>query len=424
MHIQGMQRRAPLIAFAALLLVQSLGAQGSGGVNAPAQRDKPHVVLISFDGMRHEYLDRIELPNFQRVMRAGVRAAGLIPTFPSKTFPNHYTVVTGLHAGRHGLVGNSFWDPARNAGYRMADTLAVRDASWYRGEPIWVTAERQGMVSASFYWPGSEAPIGGVRPSFVKKYDGRVPNFDRVDTVLSWLALPAPSRPHLITLYFSTTDHAGHDHGPLSPQVDTAAWVVDSALGRLIAGIERLPIRDRVYLVLVSDHGMTEQSPRWYVALDTLIDTTGVYVADAGPNAHLHIRGGPDRARTLRDSINRRMRRGRAYLRSELPARLHVSHEPRVGDVVVLMQEHFTIGRAARPPKEGTGNHGWDPAIASMQGIFVASGPGIPAGTTIPPFENVEIYPWLAELLALKPAAGTDGRPGWLAARIAAGTRP
>lgn len=407
-----------LLALALLVAASPAAGQGTGGINAAAHRDKPYVILISFDGMMPEYLDRIELPNFQRVMRAGVRSAGMIPTFPSKTFPNHYSIVTGWHAGRHGLVGNTIWDPERNAGYRMSDTLAVRDPAWYRGEPIWVTAEKQGMVAASFYWPGSEAPIGGVRPTFVKKYDGRVPNFTRVDTVLSWLRLPPAIRPHMITLYFSTVDGAGHDHGPLSPQIDTATWAVDSALGRLMDGIEQLEIRNRVYLVLVSDHGMSEQSPRWFVALDTLIDTVGVIAVDPGPNVNLHVRGGTPRARVLRDSINRRMRHGLAYLRGELPARLHYDSDPRVGDIVVLMDEHFTIGRRDRAPREGTATHGWDPAIESMHAIFVASGPKLPGGKTIPTFENVHVYPWLAALLGLKPAAGTDGRAGHLAALI------
>jgi|SRR5687768_17830954 predicted AlkP superfamily pyrophosphatase or phosphodiesterase len=396
-----------------VILASSLSAQGSGGSNSTRQQRKPYVILISFDGMKPEYLDRIELPNFQRVIRAGVRSVGMIPTFPTKTFPNHYAIVTGWHAGRHGLVGNSFWDPARNAGYRISDTLAVRDPSWYRGEPIWVTAEKQGMVAASFFWPGSDAAIGGTPPTFAKKYDGKVPNFDRVDSVLAWLRLPPQNRPHMITMYFSDTDGAGHEHGPLSPQLDTAAWAVDSALGRLLDGIDRLEIRKLVYLVLVSDHGMSEQSPRWHVALDTLIDTAGVFIVEPGPNVNLHVRG-TARARMLRDSINRRMRHGRAYLRGEIPARFHYNSDPRVGDVVVIMDEHFTIGRSANAPREGTATHGWDSQLRSMHAIFVASGPGIPAGRTIPSFQNVEIYPWLAELLGLSAAKGTDGRLGRL----------
>ena len=401
------------------LAASALGAQ-TGGINAPSQRDKPHVVLISFDGFKPEYLDRIELPNFQRVMRAGVRSKGMIPVFPSKTFPNHYSIVTGLYADRHGLVGNSIWDPERRASYGMRDSLAVQDGSWYRGEPIWATAEKQGMVAASYFWVATEAPIGGVRPTIWKKYDSRVPIERRVDSVLAWLAMPADRRPHMISLYMSNTDGAGHEHGPLSPQVDTAAWEVDAALGRLLDGVERLAIRDRVYYVLVSDHGMSQQSPRWHVALDTLVDLTDVRLMDAGPNVNMHVQGGWDRARVLRDSINRRMKHGRAYLREEIPERFHYRADPRIGDLVVIMDEHFTIGRANRPPREGSATHGWDPAFPSMHALFVASGPGIPAGKVIPQFENVDVYPWMTELLQLKPASGTDGKAGRLASLIRA----
>lgn len=385
---------------------------------AQQHRGKPYVILISFDGMRPEYLTRIDLPNFQRVMRAGVRSVGMIPTFPSKTFPNHYSIVTGMRAESHGIVGNRFWDPARNDGYSMGDTLDVMDGSWYRGEPIWVTAEKQGMRSASFFWVASEAPIGGVRPSFWKKYSTRVPNFARVDTVLSWLALAGDARPRMVTMYFSETDGAGHDHGPLSPQVDTAAKNVDAALGRLMDGVGRLPLRDSVYYVLVSDHGMSETHPRWYAGLDTLIDMNGVHLGEAGPLANLHVDGGRERAVALRDSINRRMRHGRAYLRGELPEHLHYNKDARAGDIVVVMEDHFQIGRADRPPRAG-GTHGWDPTFPSMHAIFVASGPGIPMGKVIPSFENIEIYPWLTEILGLRPASGIDGRRGYLRDLIA-----
>lgn len=395
-----------------------VAAQGTGGLNAPTHQGKPYVILVSFDGIRAEYLKRLDLPNFERVARNGVRSVGMIPVFPSKTFPNHFSIVTGLYPEHHGVVGNSFWDPQRGAAYGLSDSLAVRDASWYRGEPIWTTAEKQGMVAAAFFWPGSEAPIAGVRPSYAKAYDGRVPNADRVDTVLAWLGLPVERRPHVITMYFSDVDGAGHRNGPLAPQVDSAAWSVDAALGRLVDGVQRLLHRDRIYLMLVSDHGMSETSPRWYVALDSLIDTTGVRVADAGPSINLHVQGGQPRARLLADSINRRMRHGKAYVRGDLPTRFHYNSDPRIGDLVVIMEEHFTIGTAARAPKENGGTHGWDPSLPAMHAIFLASGPGIGSGKLIPSFENIEIYPYLTELLGLTPAPDIDGHRGRLAAII------
>jgi predicted AlkP superfamily pyrophosphatase or phosphodiesterase len=402
------------ILIAVLMVCASVASAQS---SAPQQRNKPYVILISFDGMKPEYLTRIDLPNFQRVMQQGVRSVGMIPTFPSKTFPNHYSIVTGMRSESHGLVGNRFWDPARNDAYSMSDTLDVWDGTWYRGEPIWVTAEKQGVRAASYFWVASEAAIGGVRPTYWKKYNGRVANFARVDSVLAWLALPADARPHMVTMYFSETDGAGHDHGPLSPEVDTAAKNVDAALGRLMDGVAKLPLRDSVYYVLVSDHGMSETHPRWYAGLDTLIDMNGVQLGEAGTLANLYVQGGRERAAVLRDSINRRMRHGRAYLRGEVPAHLHYDKDPRVGDIIVVMEDHFQIGRANRPPRAG-GGHGWDPTFPSMHAIFVASGPGIPSGKVIATFENIEIYPWLTEILGLKPATGIDGRPGALRALI------
>jgi predicted AlkP superfamily pyrophosphatase or phosphodiesterase len=236
--------------------------------------------------------------------------------------------------------------------------------------------------------------------------------------VLAWLALAPDKRPHMITMYVSDVDGAGHSHGPLSPQVDTAAWAVDAALGRLLAGVERMPLRDSLYLILVSDHGMSETGPRWYAGLDTLIDTTGVQLGEMGPLANLHVQGGRARATTLRDSINRRMKHGRAYLRGELPAHLHYDKDPRIGDVVVVMDDHFQIGHSNRVVREGTASHGWDPTLPSMHAIFVASGPRIPRGKVIPAFENVHVYPWLTEILGLRPASGLDGARGRLAELI------
>ena len=397
----------------------SAAAQGSGGVNAPAQRAKPYVVMVSFDGFKPEYLLRIDLPAFAHVATNGVRSAGMIPVFPSKTFPNHYAIATGLYSESNGIVNNRFWDPSRNASYSMSDSLAFLDATWYRGEPIWVTAEKQGMVAASYFWVASDVPIGGIFPSIWKRYDGRVSNTRRVDSVLAWLALPAERRPHMVTMYFSDTDGAGHEFGPLSPQLDSAARRVDAALGRLLEGLQTLPddVKNRLYLILVSDHGMSETSPRWFAALDTLITMDSVRLAEGGPLANLYVRNAPQRARVLRDSINRRMQHGRAYLRGELPAHLHYDKDPRVGDVVVVMDDHWQIGMASRPAREGA-NHGWDPTLTSMHALFVASGPGIPSGKFIPSFENVDVYPYIAELLGLKPAAGIDGKPGRLSRLI------
>ena len=421
------------LALAAVLLVsqavaaprQPAPAQGapagSAGINRPEQIAKPHVVLISFDGLRADYLDRFTLPNFQRVLRRGTRAAGMIPVFPSLTFPNHYSLVTGLHPENHGIVGNNFYDPQRKDAYNFRDSKDVSDGSWYRGEPIWVTAERQGMVAACFFFPGSEAAINGVRPTFWKPYDGSIPNRARVATVLDWLRLPAERRPHLITLYFSEIDGASHQ-GPLdSSEVGKAVGTLDEVLGMLIDGIAALPLRDQVYLVLTSDHGMVETSVTRTVMLGSLIDDADVEVGFTGPVASLHVKGGPAKAATVRDQINARLRNGRAYLRIDVPDRHRYRTDPRIGDVVVIMDESWTI--ATNPAQklrvwEPWGQHGWDPAYQSMRAVFAISGPGVREGATIGDVNNVDVFPLLTELLGLRAPERIDGTPGKLRALV------
>lgn len=391
---------------------------GSGGVNAPAQQGKPYVVLVSFDGFRADYLDSLRPPNVMRVAERGARAAGLVPIFPSKTFPNHYAIVTGLTAEHHGIVANGFYDPRRDEVYALARREAVQDGSWYRGEPLWVTAEKQGMVAASYFWPGSEAAIGGVRPTIFKVYHDSVPNADRVDSVLAWLELPAERRPHLLTMYFSDVDHAGHNHGPFTPELREAVARVDGALGRLLDGVERLPIRDSVFVLLVSDHGMLGYTPDQVELVDRLIDTTGVRIADIGPNANLHVQGGAARAREVRDALNRGLRHGRAYLRAEVPARFHYRDDPRIGDVVIVMEAPWQVTVSSRAFRRPGGAHGWDPELPGMRGIFVAMGPGVRRGAALPLVRNLDIYPFVTELLALCPARPVDGRAGRLAAQV------
>ena len=403
--------RAPSIL--ADLPAPQTNTQGSRGANTPHQQEQPYVVLVSFDGFRADYLDRIETPNFRRVIRQGVRAERLIPVFPTKTFPNHYSIASGMFPERHGIVANTFYDPDRDATY--GDAVApgtVEDGTWYRGEPVWVTAEKQGMVAATFFWVGSEAAIQGVRPTFWKKIGDRIPREARVDGVLDWLRTPAAERPHLVTLYIDDVDGTGHRSGPDGPELRAAVQAVDRSLGRLLDGVESLPIRDRVYVVLVSDHGMAAYTPQNYVPLESLIDPTHVRVSDTGPNTYLHVPGGIAGARAVRDSLNRALRHGRAYLRAEIPARFHYRADPRIGDVLIIMDEPWLVGPAALAPSGPAGSHGWDAASPSMGGIFLAMGPAIRKGITIRQVQNIDIYPFLTELLGLEANPGIDGHPG------------
>lgn len=432
-----------LALFALLTVALAAGAQpaGSGGINRPEHRDKPHVVLISLDGFKPEYLERFDLPTLKRLAARGARAKAMQPVFPSLTFPNHYSLVTGLESAKHGIVSNRFFDPARKDSYVYTDSQKVTDGSWYGGEPIWVTAETQGMVAACYFWPGSEAAIKGVRPTIYTTYSTEVPNEARVKTVLEWLQMPAERRPHLITLYFSDLDTASHAGALDHPRVEAAAKSLDTLIGTLVAGLDALPLRDRVYLLITSDHGMVETSAKQTVALASVIDAadlTDIQASFAGPVANIHVRGGAARAEELQMKMSGRLQHGKAYLRQQLPERFRHSTNPRSGDIVVVMDEGWTMSvpragapstpppvatteqrQPPRPSGEGRGQHGWDPELPSMQALFLAVGPTIRPGVVVDKVHNVDVYPLMAELLGLKPAEQIDGRAGHIRKLIA-----
>src|SRR5579862_268420 len=227
------------------------------GGNATQQLSKPYVVLVSLDGFRYDYARKFHAEHLLALAAQGASAPeGMLPSFPSITFPNHYTIVTGLYPGHHGIVANSFYDPARKQAYRYHDAKAIADGTWYGGTPLWVLSVQQGMRSASFFWVGSEAEIQGIRPSYYLKFDASFPNGKRVEQVLAWLHLPPEQRPHFITLYFSDSDTAGHEYGPDSPQVAAAVHELDSEIGKLVDGIKESNLR--VDLIVVADHGMVK----------------------------------------------------------------------------------------------------------------------------------------------------------------------
>ena len=379
------------------------------GAVPPEGADRPYLVMVSFDGMAHYLLDRVPTPAFDRVARQGARADGLIPSYPTKTFPNHYTLATGLYPAHHGIVDNSFYDPELDLTYRLGDPGTVRDQRWYDGEPIWVTAEEQGVRSASFFWVGSEAPVQGRHPTYYKYYDGDFPYEARVDTVLHWLSLPLEERPQLVTLYFSEPDHTLHAEGPASPAVDRVVERMDGLVERLLDGLQRLPIADSIHLVLVSDHGMAPAPVDQVIYLDDHVDLEDVRVVNNTTQTFLYFDGDEERLQSVERALQRGLRHATVYRRDETPERWRYRDNDRIGDLVVSADLGWVIRLRDWRPWTGGGMHGWDPRFESMHGIFMAMGPRVPQGVTIPAFENIHVYPFLAELLGLEPAP-VDGR--------------
>jgi predicted AlkP superfamily pyrophosphatase or phosphodiesterase len=366
-------------------------------------------MLVSLDGFRPDFLERPAAVRLRDLAAHGVRARWLRPVAPTLTFPNHYTIVTGLYPAHHGIVGNSMRDPAIERPFAIRDTLAVRDPRWWGGEPIWVTAERQGRRTAAFFWPGSEAPIEGRRPTWYRRFDPSVPNRARVDQVLAWLRLPADSAPALVLLYLGDVDQEGHAHGPNSPQVDSAVARVDTAIGRLEDGLAASGLGDSVDLLVVSDHGMASVQPDHLIFLDDYLDPATVEVTEWAPMLPIRPRDG-DVERVYRALAGRHPHLA-VYRRRDLPPRFHYDSTPRTAPIVGLADEGWLITTHERA-RSGTvprGMHGYDPGLPSMRAIFLASGPSFRDGTVVPGFENVHLYPLLATLLGVRPAPA-DGR--------------
>jgi predicted AlkP superfamily pyrophosphatase or phosphodiesterase len=370
---------------------------------------KPYVVLVSIDGFRFDYAERFKTKNILAVRDNGAAAASMIPSFPSVTFPNHISIVTGLYPEHHGIVGNSFFDPERKAQYSIKTTAT--DGSWYqRGTPLWVLAEQQHVIAGCMFWPTCDGEIQGVRPTYFKKYDGTFPDEKRVNQVIDWLKLPADQRPHFITLYFSEVDSAGHKFGPESLETVEAALQVDRMIGKLREGLDGLKLP--VNLILVSDHGMQDVKDG-EVSLTGDLDAPNVHAELDGPVALIYCKDAEAVEKTyLKLKKNSKLD---VYKRAETPASWHFNENPRSGDLVAIVKGAavFTLTdpgakRVQRNPPRG--EHGYDPRkFGTMHAIFYAIGPNIRPETKFASFENVNVYPFIVKILGLKPPEQLDG---------------
>lgn len=377
------------------------------GPNSTAAQNAHYVVLVSLDGFRWDYARKYGARHLLAIGRQGAWAPeGMLPSYPSLTFPNHYAIVTGLYPEHNGLVANSFYDESKNARYAIADAAAVTDGSWYSGVPLWSLAESQGMRSACLFWPGSEAKIAGFRPTYYLHFDDKIDDSARIDQVLDWLKMPEAQRPHFITLYYSEPDHEGHQFGPDAPQTRAAVLKVDGLVGKLKAGLDATHLS--IDLVVVSDHGMTRTDDGW-VTLDRFADLAGFQAA----GSLLYGKSEEDRARVY-GQLKHASEKFVVYRRKDVPAGLHYNQNSREGDPVIVAAGSYAIrahgpppGAEDRPPSAGM--HGLDPRkMPEMKASFFAAGPDIIEGKIVAPFENVNLYPWLAHLLGLRPPK-TDG---------------
>lgn len=387
--------------FVALFGLVLLGACAS----APRPGPPPPLVLISIDAFRWDYctLYPAETPNLQRLMRGGVTAQGLIPEFPSNTFPNHYSIVTGLYPARHGIINNTMFDPVAGEFFRYNVPAIAGQSRWWGGEPIWVTAIKQGGRGGCWFWPGSEAEIGGVRPTAWQAYDATLSFEKRLDGLAAWLVATRDASPVVATFYLEEINTRGHKLGPGSAELATDIKIADERIGRLDARLRAEGIDAN--LVIVSDHGLTPISPDRVILLDDYLAPGDVQLDFDGPVAGL---------RPLRADVDMIVRalapvpHAKVYRAEDLPARFRLRDNPRIPPVWLVPDEGWEIYfRSKFETYRGNfnrGDHGYDPAFRSMHGIFIAHGPSFRAGTKIPAAENIHVYNLLCAALGLKPA--------------------
>lgn len=369
-----------------------------------APRDRI-LILVSLDGFRWDYLDKFkaQTPHLNQLAAQGVHMERLIPVFPSLTFPNHYTIVTGLYPEHHGIVNNRMYDPNFHATFNIFDSPGPTEGRWWGGEPIWVTAIKQGRLADCMFWPGSEAAIGGIRPTEWRTFDMKTTPDEVVDTGLSWLA-QTNERPSLLTLYFHEVDTESHHHGVESAQVAKAVPEMDQAVGRLMDGLHRLQLDDAANVIIVSDHGMTDLSTNRVIALSDYVDLNSVQVDNWGAVAGLRpLDGNVD---ALYGEFAGKENHFKVYRHENMPARWHYTDNPRIPPVVLVADEGWYINKHPLDPTKyfESATHGFDNELPSMGATFIAYGPAFRHHVTLPPTSNVDIYNLLCATLGLKPA--------------------
>ena len=357
---------------------------------------------------------RVPAPNLRALMTRGVRAEGLIPGYPSKTVPNHYSLVTGLYPGHHGMVANTIRDPRTGRLFERTNRAEVEDPMWWGGDPIWNTAQRAGFIAATMFWPGSEAPVGGMQPRYWREFDETVPASQRVEQVLTWLELPEPQRPQFVTLYLNDVDTFGHWYGPDSSQVRDAIERTDRQLGVLVDGLRARGQLDDTNIVVVSDHGMTATTRSRTIVVDDYISLDDVEIADINPTLGVAPRAGNDTA--VFHALTTAHPHFTMYRREQTPEHWHFRDQPRVPPLTGVADEGWVVllrrnvDEYWKRSPDG-GQHGYDPRLMSMRGILVAAGPAFrDGGAIVPAIENVQVYNMLAMVLGVTPS-DNDGDP-------------
>ena len=370
----------------------------------------PYVLLISFDGFRWDYLDRGLSPNLEKVRTDGVSAISLRSAFPTKTFPNHQSIITGMYIENHGIISNNFVDRWDNEWYKMGDTASTRNSRWYLGEAFWETAERNNIVTASYFWPGSEQHLKYRHPTYFEYYDHNQTYMQKIEGVINWLKLPQEKRPHFITLYFHETDTYGHDYGPNSEKVNDAIKYLDEATGYLFEQLKEINLTDSIDVIFVSDHGMTEISKDRVINVANIVGSYKCRYNDDGP--FMQVQPSKDQRIKVYNILKKNENHYKVYLKEEMPDYYHYSKDPFISSIIIIADLGWSLvsDKSTEWFQKAKGNHGYDNNQMDMQGIFLAVGPDFKIGYRTGTLWNIDIYPLLSKIFDIYPRSNIDGK--------------
>ena len=366
-----------------------------------------YVLLVSFDGFRYDYTNRLETPNFDYLEKWGTKSKSLKPIFPSFTFPNHYAIATGCYTNKHKIIGNEFskiFDNENIERYSYKNKTTVQDAKWYGAEPIWVTVEKNNLISATYFWVGSEAPIKGLYPTYYKNYKNGVNPKDKVDQVIEWFNLPLEERPRLVCLYFNEPDHAGHVYGADSEEVNEQIKKSDEVLGYLLKSLTKLDIFNKINLIVLSDHGMATVSEERVINIDDF-NIDGI-IDGEGPLVSIK---DTSQSKDLLNHLNIPNTKIVSSLNNE-----DLHYDNPLFDYILLADEGWMIYDSnifkkynGKLPVKGM--HGYDSNQMNMHAIFYAYGPKIKENLKIETFELIHIYPLICNILNIPEYDDIDG---------------
>ncbi len=415
-----MRKKTYLFGIICIVFVLFLSCKSSNSIvkgtpitNSKAAQKKPYLILISLDGFRWDYVERFQPPNLVEFIKNGVQAESLIPSFPSKTFPNHYTIATGMYPDKHGIIGNSFYNYKKNKLYRLGNRKTVEDGDFYGGTPIWVAAEKENMVSASFFFVGTEADIQGMHPSYYYTFDNKIQSDVRVNQALDWLEMPKKKRPHLITMYFSDMDNTGHDYGPSNDgKIKETLYALDKHLGDLFKGVKEtgLPVN----IIIVSDHGMKDIPVNNYLPIQAVEHPSLYKTLNNGAIVNIHPND-DSQIDSIYSYLKTKEQNFKVYKTEDTPGFENTPQNKDWGKLQVLPDTgyYFTSQKRIEMLLKGDnktfGVHGYDPNLKEMHGIFYANGPAFKNGYTANAVKNIHIYPLMSKILGLEIPNDIDG---------------